>query len=128
MPALQKQVKKYASAKDRRHAYYLRHRDQIIAKVRAYAEAHSDGVRLRSHNRHYKMKYGLNLRQVAELKAAQGGLCAMCRLAPARVVDHDHRTGKVRGILCYSCNRSLAILDDPFLMEQAERYIRGSAK
>lgn len=43
-----------------------------------------------------------------ELLAAQGGVCAICRKPPTGrrlAVDHCHRTRRVRGILCYRCNR-----------------------
>ncbi|HLE80784.1 MAG TPA: endonuclease domain-containing protein [Dehalococcoidia bacterium] len=40
----------------------------------------------------------------------QGGLCAFCGRVPTHrrlAVDHNHKTGKVRGLLCYRCNRFL---------------------
>lgn len=46
----------------------------------------------------------------------QGGGCKLCGRRPygknKMPVDHDHRTGKVRGILCTPCNRALGILED----------------
>ena len=54
----------------------------------------------------------------------QGGLCLICREKPAKHVDHDHATGKVRGILCFSCNRGLGKFeDDPSLLERAITYL-----
>jgi hypothetical protein len=39
--------------------------------------------------------------------AVQGGLCAICRAAPAAHVDHDPETGAVRALLCFNCNGGL---------------------
>ena len=40
--------------------------------------------------------------------AAQDGKCAICLTASAAHIDHDHATGKVRGMLCFRCNAALA--------------------
>lgn len=64
--------------------------------------------------------YGLTLEQYDALLASQGGVCACCGSAdPAGRsdnnrfhVDHDHRTGKVRGLLCHKCNTGLGMLGD----------------
>jgi hypothetical protein len=55
---------------------------------------------------------------------AQGGLCALCKTNPATQVDHDHKTGRVRGILCLHCNAGMgAFHDDPAIIERAIRYL-----
>src|SRR5580704_11685889 len=58
-------------------------------------------------------KHKLDLMDWHTLYNEQAGLCAIC-FAPATDVDHDHRTGRIRGLLCGSCNRALGLLqDDP---------------
>lgn len=43
---------------------------------------------------------------------SQGELCASCKDEPATEIDHDHSTGKVRGILCRGCNLGLGQFKD----------------
>ena len=51
--------------------------------------------------------------------------CVICGSEEPLVVDHDHKTGKVRGMLCNHCNRGLGhFRDDPELMEFAAQYVR----
>lgn len=59
-----------------------------------------------------KRLYGITLQQYDELLERQGGGCAICE-RPAEVfktslcVDHSHKTGEIRGLLCHYCNRRL---------------------
>jgi Recombination endonuclease VII len=58
-------------------------------------------------DRYLRKTYGITEAQYNELLAYQGGCCAICRKPPKGrrlAVDHDHKTGKVRGLLCYFCN------------------------
>ena len=56
---------------------------------------------------------------------AQGGRCAICQREGRLVVDHDHGTGKVRQLLCYSCNAAIGLFkDDPDLLVAATKYLR----
>ena len=68
---------------------------------------------------HLRAKYGIELTDYEAMLAAQGGRCAACRTTDsgdrrfsAFPVDHDHRTGKVRGLLCSRCNKALGLLND----------------
>lgn len=60
-----------------------------------------------------KALHGLTPEQYDEMLLAQGGVCAICkRPEPSKrqahlSVDHDHDTGKIRGLLCFGCNISL---------------------
>jgi hypothetical protein len=50
--------------------------------------------------------------------------CAICNTEGKLVVDHDHGTGKIRGMLCHHCNRGLGhFRDDPALLDFAVQYL-----
>jgi hypothetical protein len=75
---------------------------------------------------HLKKRYGLTAQEVDVLVAAQGGRCAICREAPAEHVDHDHQTGRVRGILCFNCNGGLGQFRDRHdVLTLAIAYLQG---
>ena len=64
--------------------------------------------------------------------ADQGGVCAVCSREPtpgiSLHVDHDHETGRIRGLLCFRCNNALGDLeDDPALLRVATRYLEPPA-
>lgn len=65
---------------------------------------------------HIARKFGITLEDYARMEYYQNRLCAIChRLDPsgrALAVDHDHETGKVRGLLCMICNHFLGYLEE----------------
>ena len=70
--------------------------------------------------------YGLTAEQYAALLDHQGGACAICRgVRRYRLnVDHDHRTGLVRGATCRRCNRLLRdVRDDADVLRAAADYL-----
>ncbi|MCC9708657.1 endonuclease VII domain-containing protein [Streptomyces sp. MNU76] len=77
---------------------------------------------------HLRRKYGLTEADRDELIASQGGVCCICLSAPAAHVDHCHKTGRVRGVLCFNCNAGLGLLrDDPDALNRAADYLEGNA-
>lgn len=84
--------------------------------------------------RHRKLaeKFGIGLGDFRAMKTAQGGLCAICRRPPNGHgdfhVDHCHKTGKVRGLLCLSCNAGIGSLgDDVGRLEAAVAYLKAAS-
>lgn len=61
-----------------------------------------------------KHHYNLTIEQLEDMKIAQNNQCAICGINPKDnlVVDHNHITGKVRGLLCSSCNKGLGFFKD----------------
>jgi hypothetical protein len=72
-----------------------------------------------------KRKYGMTLADFSHLLADQEYKCAICFREVNLVVDHNHLTGEVRGLLCGRCNRALGMLEDnPVLAENLAEYLR----
>lgn len=61
-------------------------------------------------------EYGMSLEQWDELMLKQGGVCAVCSKEDAchkrLAVDHDHKTGAIRGLLCGKCNKAVGLFQD----------------
>jgi hypothetical protein len=77
---------------------------------------------------HLKRHYGLTEAERDGLIASQGGVCCICLSAPAAHVDHCHNTGRVRDVLCFSCNAALGQFKDrPDVIRRAAAYVEGIA-
>ncbi len=91
----------------------------------------SNESKARQASRQRTKLYGITEERFAALSQAQGGRCSICRKLPEEVsargclvVDHDHRTGAVRGLLCHKCNSGIGFLNDsPQLLAAAISYL-----
>lgn len=105
-------------------------RETRTAAVRRYRAKYKEVMRLD----HYRRKYGLTLDDAREILRQQGWRCAICLksmpdLARNVNVDHDHSTGKVRGMLCDMCNKGLgALADSTLILEAAIAYLHRDLK
>jgi Recombination endonuclease VII len=105
------------NARDGRHAY---------CKPCHNARGRETRARLYGGSRHYHLKkrYGIGAAEVDALIAAQGNVCPICRRESPEQVDHDHATGKVRGVLCFNCNGGLGqFRDDVDALTNAIAYL-----
>lgn len=75
----------------------------------------------------YIRKYGISKREFDVMLLIQKGGCAICRkaldLAKDTHVDHDHVSGRVRGLLCNHCNTRVGILEDHEFMKNVKPYL-----
>lgn len=87
----------------------------------------SEAVKQRLRRNRLKTRYGLTPEQVESMKVTQGNVCAICETEPKTWhIDHCHSTGKVRGLLCGSCNMALGLMkDDPVRLSKAQEYLNG---
>lgn len=73
-------------------------------------------------------QYGITEAERDELIAFRRGVCCICPTAPATHVDHRHNTGRVRGVLCFSCNAALGQFKGrPDVTRRAATYLEGNA-
>jgi hypothetical protein len=87
-----------------------------------------DKLSLRRRANALRLTYGLTLEDWDRLFAAQGGRCALCNrhqseLSFVLCVDHDHITGKVRGLLCRACNGALGYFEKIGAREKMHEYL-----
>jgi len=72
-------------------------------------------------------KYGITLEQYKVMLDSQNGQCKICHKSEVLYVDHCHETGKVRGLLCNTCNMGLGHLgDDLTILQSAVQYLQES--
>lgn len=92
-----------------------RERDRLKLQEKRYADPEKYREYDRRHSRTKTLKkYGLTDQQFAELAKLQNGQCKICDKIPKDrlVVDHNHDTGVIRGLLCRQCNAAIGLLGD----------------
>ena len=87
----------------------------------------------RNYDNYYTARYGITEDEYWDMIEAQDYKCAICHKELAQedgrmYVDHDHKTGKVRGALCRNCNSGLGMfMDDTTIMQSAIEYIKSKS-
>lgn len=111
--------------KDCRRAYerarYERNRKRRNQQSREWRQAHKDRCAVLGRRKHLARCFSLTPDQYGAILKAQRGICAICGRPETRTlhgkvtslcVDHDHETGKTRGLLCQACNTGLGNFED----------------
>lgn len=65
--------------------------------------------------------YGITWEQAADFRARTE--CDICGPATYLVIDHDHETNQVRGVLCQSCNLGVGAIERPGFLDKAVNYL-----
>ena len=98
-------------------------------KRSGYIHRHKRTERKSARNSNFMREYGISLETRNRLVTNQAGNCAICgdRVGEALHIDHCHKTGKVRGMLCFKCNNGLGSFNDSIdLLASAASYLINS--
>lgn len=131
----------------RHYQRFKKYGDPLVVKVSRYdptctvpdceGKHHSGGFCAR-HCARFRL-LGITVEQYVELYEATGGTCAICGKPETQLsgwhgevmelsIDHDHETGRVRGLLCQWCNQGIGrFRDDPELLTRAAAYLNAAA-
>jgi len=108
-----------------RREWIRAHPQEHTSRSRAWQKANPDKML----NMKLKRVYGITLEDFQNMLRQQGGVCAICQQEcdkrPRLSVDHCHKTGRVRGLLCHGCNTALGYMrDDPERLHRAITYLK----
>ncbi|MGH7974883.1 MAG: endonuclease domain-containing protein [bacterium] len=114
--------------------YYKKNKKQLNKKAKIWAQNNrtrktvgtrkwrrNHKLNVRQHN--LKYRYNLSLKQYNTMLILQDNRCALCRKDKKLVVDHNHKTGKVRALLCQLCNYVISIFDSKELHKKFLMYV-----
>lgn len=79
-------------------------------------------------NSHLEKKYGITLKEYKKILSNQNGVCLICRNKDIRklAVDHNHKTGEIRGLLCGKCNQGIGLFNDDIkILRRAIEYLKN---
>jgi hypothetical protein len=113
-------------------AYIAANRERVRIGKNGYRARHPERVKQLERSSLLCRLYGITPEGIAVLREAQCGRCAICSEPLTKGhgchVDHDHVTGKVRGLLCGKCNTGIGMLhDSPALVAAAFGYLSKAA-
>lgn len=116
--------------KERRNAYQRKRRSSPKGKalIKKYYRTYAGKYPQRNIERKLRKLYGIGIAEKEAMRLAQNNKCAVCSreftsLASAKV-DHDHKTGKVRALLCHYCNTLVGFMrEDVEALQNAIAYL-----
>lgn len=101
-------------------------------KAKTYKQAWRQANKDKEKSYRLKAYYNIDIVKYNNMMAIQSGCCAICKIHQLETsqplhVDHDHETGKVRGLLCHICNKTLGgFQDDIEILKSAISYLENA--
>jgi len=114
----------------RKQRYYKNNSKSIKEKVANYNKLNSEKRRLVVKKSWIKCKYGIVYEDYLSMHREQDYKCKICKrhadeFKKGLVVDHNHKTGKVRALLCTNCNSQLHVLENKELYDKYMNYLNS---
>ncbi len=91
-----------------------------------YLKVHRKLPHIKNYYKKYSLlkKYGLTLKEYEQMVKQQENKCLICGKKKQLVVDHNHKTKKIRGLLCSQCNRALGfVYENKMILLKLVNYI-----
>lgn len=124
--------------------YYAGYKPRIDARNKAHYAEHQEAIRVRQKAnydpvkqkfRYLKSRYGVTAERYEEMFRECKGRCEVCKAPFSDItgerafLDHDHKTGNARGLICLRCNTALGHAgDDPKILRALARYVERYRK
>lgn len=124
-------IKNTDEFKEKARQYYLQNKDEINLRNKKYKEENKDRMKEADRRGHLRRIFGITLEQYDDLLEKQNHSCFICErhkdlFNKKLAVDHDHKTGEIRGLLCVHCNQKVIGRErDPKIFERAAEYLKG---
>lgn len=129
--------------------YYLEHKEEYRKRAKSWRESNKEHLKQirkkwrianpdktrqhpinfikRNPDHFLRVRYGITQQDYDNILIKQKGTCAICSNITRLAVDHDHKTGKIRGILCFKHNTSLGHFNDSIEeLEKAIKYLKDA--
>jgi len=89
-----------------------RYRNYKRQYAKEWRKKYPDKVKLARKKAGLKAMYGLAYEDFLQMQQEQEGRCLLCQEISMLVVDHNHKTGEVRGLLCNNCNMAIGLMKE----------------
>jgi len=116
--------------------YFRRNREKFYENNRRWMRLNPDKKKAHERRKHLR-KYNLTIEGYNKISKNQNGLCAICgkeekvnrRGSTCLSIDHDHKTGEVRGLLCSRCNVALGLMNEDIkILKKAIIYLERNVQ
>jgi len=106
--------------------YGIKSRNKRNARLRKWRKNNPVKAKAGDKRKRLAINYGLTESDVNHMIEQQNEMCLLCGRKVKLVIDHDHKTGRVRGLLCTRCNISLGWLETyPAIYDKLSSYLKG---
>jgi hypothetical protein len=130
--SLLKDKERYEGKKDeitaKRRADYIKlsedEKEALFKTQKQYRQAHPE----RQRDYRLQARYGISLDDYNRLRSVQNNRCLLCSrvFEKSPDVDHDHKTGRIRGLLCRKCNTLIGLLENQNVsLSRLHRFLKS---